>query len=198
MRLTRKYEMTRRAAGVEATRRRIVEAAVELHEDLGPARTTVKAIAERAGVQRLTVYRHFPDEVAMLTACSSRWAERNPRPDSTGWSGIGDPEKRLRVALEALYIYYASEEKMIANSLRDAPLIPFVRDRAEKFERYLVEAGKELKKGWRVRGATKQHLSTLLSHALRFETWRSLKQQGLAPSQAADLMAIAVTGVARR
>jgi AcrR family transcriptional regulator len=196
--VTRKYEMTRRAAGVEETRRRIVEAAVELHQELGPARTTVTAIAEKAGVQRLTVYRHFPDEVSMLRACSAKWAERNPPPMATDWIGIGDPEKRLRVALEAFYSYYASEESMLANSIRDAPVIPFVRHRRERFEGFLGEVSKGLLKGWGARGKSKRHVTTLVGHALRFETWRSLKQQGLGPSQAAELMAIAVTGVARR
>lgn len=196
--MTRKYEMTRRAVGVEETRRRIVEAAVELHQELGPARTTVTAIAERAGVQRLTVYRHFPDEDSMLAACSAKWAERNPLPKSSDWNGIGDPEKRLRLALEAFYNYYASEENMLANAIRDAPMISFVRHRRERFESYLDEVGEGLRKGWGVRGKPKRHLTTMIGHALRFETWRSLKQQGLGPSQAAELMAIAVTGVARR
>ena len=190
--------MTRRAAGVEETRRRIVQAAVELHQELGPARTTVTAIAEKAGVQRLTVYRHFPDEVAMLTACSAKWAEQNPPPRSTDWNRIGDPEKRLRRALEAFYSYYASEENMLANSIRDAPMIPFVRHRRETFEGYLDEVSEELRKGWGVRGRSKRHLNTLVGHALRFETWHSLKQQGLGPSEAAELMAIAVAGMARR
>lgn len=198
MLVTRKYEMTRRAAGVEETRRRIVEAAVDLHEELGPARTTVTAIAERAGVQRLTVYRHFPDEVSMLTACSAKWAERNPPPRPTDWNGVRDPEKRLRLALRAFYSYYASEESMLANSIRDAPMIPFVSHRRERFEGYLDEVSQGLRKGWGLRGTTKRHLTTLIGHALRFETWRSLKQQGLGPSQAAELMAIAVTGVTRR
>lgn len=196
--MTRKYEMTRRAAGVEVTRRRIVEAAVELHHEFGPAHTTVTAIAEKAGVQRLTVYRHFPDEVSLLTACSAKWAERNPPPRSTDWNRIGDPEKRLRLALEAFYNYYASEENMLANSIRDAPMIPFVRDRRERFDGYLDEVSEGLHKGWGVRRKTSRHLTTLVGHALRFETWRSLKQQGLGPSQAAELMVIAVTGVARR
>jgi AcrR family transcriptional regulator len=196
--VTRKYDMTRRAAGVEETRRRIVEAAVELHQELGPARTTIRAIAERAGVQRLTVYRHFPDEVSILTACSAEWADRNPPPRSTDWNQIEDPEKRLRRALGAFYDYYSSEEKMIANSIRDAPMIPFVRRRRERFKGYLAEVEEELRKGWGVKGKTKQHLTTLVGHALRFETWHSFKQQGLGPSEAAELMTVAVTGIARR
>jgi AcrR family transcriptional regulator len=190
--------MTRRAAGIEETRRRIVEAAVELHRELGPARTTISAIAEKAGVQRLTVYRHFPDEVSMLTACSAHWAERSPPPRTTDWNRIGDPEKRLRRALEAFYSYYASEERMIANSIRDAPVIPFVRRRRERFKGYLDEVEEGLKKDWRVKGKAKQHLATLVGHSLRFETWQSLKQRGLGPSEAAELMTVAVTGVARR
>jgi AcrR family transcriptional regulator len=197
-RVTRKYDMTRRAAGVEETRLRIIRAAVALHEELGPARTTVKAIAERAGVQRLTVYRHFPDEVTMLTACSSHWAKENPPPRFSSWTVEDDPTKRLRLALEAFYSYYASEEKMIANSFRDAPLIPFVAAQMQRFEGYLDKVKGDLLRNWKVRGRAGRNLANLLAHALRFETWRSLKQQGLSTSRAAELMTAAVAGVARK
>ena len=97
--MARKYEMKRRARRQEETRRRITEAAVRLHQALGPAKTTISAIAERAGVQRLTVYRHFPDERALLSACSSHYAAANPPPDPEPWTRIPDPEDRLRRAL---------------------------------------------------------------------------------------------------
>ena len=94
--MARKYELKARAERQEETRRRIVEAAIDLHRTLGPAHTSFSAIAERAGVQRHTLYRHFPDERAMGLACSGLYSERNPLPDPAPWWQIEDPEARLR------------------------------------------------------------------------------------------------------
>ena len=102
----RAYRKRRRAEQEEETRLRITEAAVDLHGSVGPARTTVSAIAERAGVQRATVYRHFPDEEALFAACSSHWAALNPPPDPAVWAEIADPDQRLRGALAELYSWY--------------------------------------------------------------------------------------------
>ena len=99
----RRYEKRARAAQEQETRQRIIEAAIGLHGTVGPARTTISAIAEGAGVRRATVYRHFPDERALFMGCSGTWAERNPLPDPAGWSGIPDPADRLEAALDAIY-----------------------------------------------------------------------------------------------
>lgn len=96
--MTRVYRQTQRAARQEETRRRIVEATVELHQSTGPARTTISAIAELAGVQRLTVYKHFPDERSLFSACTAHYQEQHPAPDLTPWMDISDPERRLRTA----------------------------------------------------------------------------------------------------
>src|SRR6476659_2729549 len=79
----RKYELKQRAAEMAETRLRITEAAVELHGTVGPARTTVSAIAERAGVQRHTVYRHFPTDADLFAACSAHYVAAHPLPDQT-------------------------------------------------------------------------------------------------------------------
>ena len=108
---TRKYEKKRRAELEAETRRRITEAAVELHGTVGPARTSISAIAERAGVRRSTVYRHFPDEAALFDACSSHWAAANPVPDMAAWASIDDPDERLRTTLDELYAFYRRTER---------------------------------------------------------------------------------------
>src|SRR3712207_3652089 len=86
--MPRKYEMKRRAERMEETRRRIAEAAVELHGTIGPARTTVSAIAEKAGVQRHTYYAHFPELKDLYQACMGLHLERNPLPDPPRWAEI--------------------------------------------------------------------------------------------------------------
>ena len=109
----RAYRKRLRAEHEEETRRRITEAAVELHGSVGPARTTISAIADRAGVQRATVYRHFPDEPSLFAACSAHWAAANPPPDPTAWAKVADPDARLHAALDALYRWYESSEYML-------------------------------------------------------------------------------------
>ena len=122
--MARKYEMSRRAEQVEQTRLRITEAAVELHGSVGPARTTISAVAERAGVDRLTVYRHFPDEQALFAACSRHWRALNPPPDPARWAAIGDPAARLAQALDELYCWFRSTHPMLENVIRDRPFVP--------------------------------------------------------------------------
>src|SRR6476620_7794449 len=70
--MTRRYELKRRAERQDETRQRIVDATIELHQTIGAAQTTVSEIAKRAGVGRVTVYRHFPDEETLFNACSGQ------------------------------------------------------------------------------------------------------------------------------
>ena len=187
--MARKYELKERAESVAATRRRIVEATVELHEQFGPARTTISAIAERANVQRLTVYRHFPDEHSLFTACSAHWTARNPRPDPADWALIRDPEERLRTALNELYVFYSRTERMTANVLRDLPQSPALQQVAKPVVTYAQRAREVLDEGWNVRGRKRTVLRAAIGHALDFETWRSLsRRESLGDQAAAEAM----------
>src|SRR3989440_3486768 len=134
----RPYRMQRRAESEERTRRRITESAVELHGTLGPSRTSISAVAERAGVRRSTVYRHFPDEPALFAACSAHWAAANPVPDLERWAAIEDPDERLRRSLEELYAYYRRTDGMLANLLRDEATMPVVERQFRGFHDYLT------------------------------------------------------------
>src|SRR6476469_3626409 len=125
----RPYRMTRRAELEAQTRRRITESAVALHEEPGPAQTSISAIAERAGVRRSTIYRHFPDEDALVAACSSHWRAANPPPDREAWSSIEGTAERTRTALRALYEVYGSTAAMYVSLLRDELLVPAVQRR---------------------------------------------------------------------
>jgi AcrR family transcriptional regulator len=187
--MTRKYNMKRRAKRQEQTRQRIVEATVELHQSVGMARTTISAIAEKAGVQRLTVYRHFPDERALFTACTGNYMAANPPPDPASWTQIAAPEERLKVALSEVYAYYGRTEPMISNVVRDAQVHPLTREMAEPFFEHFERMRYVLATGW---GTDDERLGLLLGamgHALDFQTWRSLvRQQGLSEEQAVELM----------
>ena len=191
----RRYEKKRRAELEAETRRRITESAVELHGTLGPARTSISAVAERAGVRRSTVYRHFPDEVALFAACSSHWEAANPPPDLAAWAPIQGPDERLRAALEQLYAFYRRTERMMENLLRDEVTMPTVRERFSGFHEYLAAGREILLRGRPERGRRREEARAAIGHALAFTTWRSLtREQGLDDAQAAELMGRLVAG----
>jgi AcrR family transcriptional regulator len=184
----RRYRKRRRAELEDETRRRITEAAVDLHGSVGPARTTISAVAERAGVQRATVYRHFPDEEALFGACSAHWLSHNPLPDLEEWSAIADPDERLRTALRQLYEWYGRGEEMLENVRRDTPLVPALRAPAEATGAWLELAVATLLAGRRERGARRRRVRASIGHAISFATWRSLvREQGLSRSEAVEL-----------
>jgi AcrR family transcriptional regulator len=177
MRKKRKYTLKRRAERQERTRERIVAAAMALHEEIGPAETTISALAERAGVQRLTVYRHFEDEHAILEACSNRWFGLHPPPEPAAIQG-DEPTDLTRAMLAALYEYYAENERMWSSLYRDKGRSAALEGPMSKFESYLSTLHKTLLAAWRP--ARSRALRATLAHALRFSTWQSLADQGLA------------------
>lgn len=187
--MTRKYELKQRAESQTATRERIVEATVELHDSVGPARTTISAIAERAGVQRLTVYRHFPDERTLFEACARHWTAEYPVPDPSAWAAVDDPEERLRIALSTIYAFFRTTEGMTGNLLRDLPDSPVLQEVAEPFLQYWETVREVLDRGWKTRGLKRKLLRAVIGHAVEFETWRSLtRREGLEDVVAAEAM----------
>jgi AcrR family transcriptional regulator len=175
---SRRYQLRKRADAMEATRRRITEAAMELHGTVGPARTTISAVAERAGVQRQTVYRHFADEEELFAACSGHFAARHPWPDAGRWRAIADPAERLRIGLDELYAWYETTEAMWTNVLRDETLVAAVGPALEPFRAYLDDAARALAAGWGARGGRRAMLLAATRHAVDFHTWRSLARHG--------------------
>jgi AcrR family transcriptional regulator len=186
---TRSYTLKRRAERQEETKQRIVDAAVELHSTLGPAHTSVQAIADLAGVTRPTVYAHFPDARSLLMACSGHVAETMPPPDVSAWKAIDNPAQRLEVALGAVYAYYERQEQLLDNVHRDAAVMPVVAEVAQYRSRYLDDALQVLVAGWPARGATRTRLRRAIGHALEFRTWQSLvRGQGCSITEAVNLM----------
>lgn len=185
----RKYEKKARAEAEAQTRLRITESAVELHGTLGPARTSMSAVAEHAGVRRSTLYRHFPDERALFGACSAHWASENPPPDISRWAAIDDPAERLDAALAELYAYYRRTEEMLDKLFRDAPTVPVVDELMGAFRAFIAEAAKVLMQGRGLRGNAAKRTRAAIGHALAFRTWQDLTgAQGLDDDQAVELM----------
>ena len=192
----RKYELKKRAEEMAETHVRITEAAIELHGTLGPSRTTMSAVARRAGVERRTLYRHFPTEADLFAACSAHYFTINPFPDLGSWRAIRDPHGRLEHALDELYAYYERTEPMFSNVLRDAELVDFARDAVVPLQTYLEEAAETLTAGRAVRGRRRHLLLGALRHALAFSTWHSLTTSDMTRANAARLVTALVEAAA--
>jgi AcrR family transcriptional regulator len=193
----RPYKMKRRAEQEQQTRLRITESAVDLHGSVGPARTTMSAVAERAGVRRSTVYRHFPDETALFGACSAHWLAANPPPDVEAWGRVSDPRERLELALAQLYAYYRGAGAMLDKLLRDAPTVPVVDQLMGAFRELLSAAADILMRGRGLRGRARSRARAAVGHALAFGTWQQLTlAEGLDDSAAVELMSRLVAAAA--
>ena len=183
--MARAYQLKRRAERRDETRQRIVDAAIELHQTIGPAATTVTEIAQRAGVGRVTVYRHFPDELTLGRACNGRYFERHPAPDLERWRAIHDPHERLRAGLAEAYAHHRRTEAMMTHVLADAREHPVMAP----YHEYWRRAAAILAAGWGVRGRRRTLLRAAIALALSFDTWRTLaREQRLTDEQAVELM----------
>jgi AcrR family transcriptional regulator len=186
--MTRTYTLKRRAETQAATRQRIVEAAVELHSSVGPALTTISMVADRAGVQRHTLYAHFPDERSLYLACSGLTIERDPPPDAEACRVLAGRRERLRTGLLAVYAWYERNAELAACVLRDAEYHPLTKEIVE------MRLGPYMAAWHDVLGAkltSKQR--AMLRVALSFFTWRTLvRDSGLKQAAAVEAMVHAI------
>lgn len=196
----RPYRQKARAESKADTRQRIVESAVSLHLERGPAHTSINAIAERAGVNRVTVYRHFPDTRSLLEACSAHAQRVNPPPDLSAWRRIEDPRERTATALEQLYDYFRRTEAGWANLLRDAEVEPLVKEMVEQRRlTFLREARDTILAGWKVSKGRRVLLRAVLGLAVDFRTWQTLvRSEGLDSRTAVSLMTRLVAAVGKQ
>ena len=178
------YQLKRRAESQEETRRKIVEATIELHRTRGAAGTTISGIAERAGVGRVTVYRHFPDDLSLLRACTGHYFAEHPSPDLAGWAEIDDAGERLRRGLTESYAWHGANAAMIDRGLAD------VRDHEvmEPYHAYWAQAAEVLAAPFGLRGRRRRLLVAGIATALSFDTWRTLvRQHGLSDKDAVEV-----------
>lgn len=182
----RPYRLRQRAIQQQETRERIVDAAVALHEEIGPAATTISALAERAGVQRLTVYRHFATEQEIFRACSAKWLAQHGPPQAAGLPP-GPPAARTRAILAALYAYYDGTQGMLRSLYRDVGRVEGLDVEMREFEAQVATLGEALLAA--CAPARSKALRTTIGHALRFSTWQSLHEQGLGGAAMAALVA---------
>jgi AcrR family transcriptional regulator len=185
--------MRKRADQMDGTRLRIVEATSHLHATIGPARTTIAGIAEQAGVTRLTVYRHFPDDVDLFNACSAHWRSQQRLPDPAAWSEVSDPYGRLRLGLSDIYRFYREGADMLLRLHRDMDVLPEglrrnLQDRDVHFRDVLLEPFSDRRDD--------RTLRAVVGHAVSFWTWHSLcRQNGLSEDAAVEAMTALVAAV---
>jgi len=183
---------------VERSRRRIARAVYELHKTVGPAQTTVSAIASKAGVQRLTVYRHFPDELDLHRACLAHWRELHPWPDPSLWQGIADPAERLRAALRDIYRFFGDVEPLFLHGSADMPRLPKLREADAPVFEHWEQMRRVLLAGWGVRGRRRTRLSGAIGAAIDFQSWHTLtRREGLSDEEAVELAVCQVHCAAR-
>lgn len=186
--MARRYEMKRRAERQEDTRRRIVEATIALHAEVGIS-ASITSIAERAGVSRLTVYRHFPDERSLLSACTGTWFEANPPPDPMAWVGTTDPVERLRTGLRELYAFYRRHAVLLGRGEDESPTNPILAEVMTPFVTAVARIGDVLADAWVREVRDPSLVRAAIGHAVAFSTWRSLAMdQGLDDDDAVTLM----------
>jgi len=194
----RPYRLKKRARQQEETRERIVEAIVELHRTVGPAKTKITEVAEKANVGRMTVYNHFPTDADLFRACGAHWIAQNPPPDPARWACIDDPEERLDLALLQMYDFYSRTEDMMGKVLRDEPLLPALADvMSEVWWPFVDAAVATLLRGRTLRGARKKHFTAAVRLVIDFATWRTLTGSDLDTVAAAGLAADLVRSVDR-
>ena len=186
----RRYELKARAESQAATRARITAAAASLHEEVGVAKTTVADIARRAGVQRLTVYNHFPDLEALLPACSAHWLAEHPQPDLSPAFALPDPAERLRAVLAAMYGWYRENARMQQRVRGERATVP-------ELDAWMAQTADPALAGLAdalAAGFDREDARPLVALALDFWTWQRLDREGLDDDAAAALMAGVVRG----
>lgn len=199
MKTGRKYEMRRRAERQDETRQRIVEATVALHEERGLIRTTISDVAARAGVERATVYRHFPDERSLITACTTHYFAQHPLPDPEPWLRTSDPVARLRMGLAEIYAYHRRTERMISRTAPDVPEHPVAQEVITWTFAHWQRVHDVLAAGWATSDGTSRLVTAAIGHAIAFSTWQSLvRGQGLDEAEAVTTMAVLVHCLADR
>jgi len=185
--MPRRYVMQQRAKAHDATRRRIVDAAIEVRS--GRRDRTLTAVAARADVSRLTVYRHFPDEAALAKACMTRFIEIHPPPDPSGWAAIEPAPARLRRGLADLYAWYGDNEAMLTNSAVDQFADPAVAEALAPVTADFEAMHRTLAAGWSDGGGGRSLIDAAIDHAMAFTTWLSLRRgQGLSDVETVTLM----------
>lgn len=178
----RKYQLRKRAEGLDATRERIVDATAALHYEQGVVATSYVQIAERAGVGPATVYRHFPTLGSLVEACGAHVYEaiQPPQPENapTVFAGLGTRQQRLERLVAELDAFYDRGAVNLGVAARD-------RDRVPELDAGLrqVEAGVEALVREALGAGSSEAEIRLMTALADVSVWRSLKRLNAPPAE---------------
>ena len=178
--------MGKRAAAVDETRRRIVEATMSLHDEQGVAATSWDQIAERAGVGVGTVYRHFPSYDELLPACGAptlaRLAPPEPASAPALFEGAADMGERLRRLVDEVFGIYERGAVVVELIRRERDVHLNVAEAEEVIERSIDALVREALRPLGSDVATRRTVRALVDVG----TWRALERSGHSPRAARD------------
>lgn len=178
----RSYRLGRRAETAEETRRRIVEATYALHSERGIAGTTMKDIAERAGVSVGTVYHHFPSYPDAIAACGAFATVRVPAPTAAIYEGAAGRRERVQRLARALFDYY-ERQPALSSVRRDAHIAEMLQVHAAH------EAANRLALAVEAVGTASTDARGAVAALVDVEVYHSFQRQGFGPASAADAVA---------
>ena len=183
----RKYQLRKRAEGLDATRESIIGATAALHYEQGVAATSYIQIAERAGVGPATVYRHFPTLGSLVNACGAHVAEvtQPPVPENapTVFAGLTERGQRLERLVAELDAYYGRASVWLGIAARD-------QDRVPELDGFLrqVDAGVEALVREAAGAGSSDAEIRLMTALANVSVWQSLKRLDVAPAEFRRMM----------
>ena len=180
----RRYRLGRRAETADETRQRLIEAAFALHAEQGIQATTMKQIAERAGVSVGTVYHHFPTYEDAVNACGAHTSVSYPLPGPDIFADIAAPEERVR-RLTAAYFNHFARIPWFEHIRTEPNPLPSVASFIKHEESNRVSLMREALKPLKVDPRHARSAAALID----ISVWSALRRAGFSNAAAADEIA---------
>lgn len=156
-----------------------MRATFELHGEQGIVGTTMRQIAERAGVSVGSVYNHFPSYDEAILACGAYAFSLAPEPSAALFDGVNDVAERVRRLAHATFAQFERLRAfgyVAAEQDRVPVLKRFVdQERAQRLSLAAAALGEP------ATGEKARTLAALLDHGVH----QALKDMGLGTDAAA-------------
>jgi AcrR family transcriptional regulator len=179
----RKYDMGKRAAAVEQTRQRIVDATLALHGEQGIAATSWDDIAARAGVGVGTVYRHFPSLDELIPACGESTMQVVAPPDPALlpalFDGATEPAERVKRLVHEAFAMYERGAPALRAIRREAGVHPRIAADRDELEAAL---GALIDTALAPLNATDEDRAVVRA-MVDLGTWEAFRDQRLGPAE---------------
>lgn len=180
----RGYRLGKRAQSASATRQRIVEATLTLHDEQGITGTSVRDVAGRAGVAPATVLHHFPRMDDLIQACGELTFAMAPMPTEAIFDAGADRASRVRRLTLELFSWWERLGVSGWNHLQvDRTALPrvdeWLREVAEMHRRLVATA---------IGRAAHSHIEVVTAMTTQ-GVWSSMRASGIETRKAAAQVA---------